>query len=62
MLLAWCARSSQRWAAWLSLDPGDNDTSRFWRHAAAALDHMHPGRGDGWAAARPPRRRRSKAL
>jgi LuxR family transcriptional regulator, maltose regulon positive regulatory protein len=29
--------------AWLSLDPGDNDPARFWRHAAAALDQVRPG-------------------
>ncbi|MEZ5239730.1 MAG: AAA family ATPase [Microthrixaceae bacterium] len=30
----------ERWerAAWLSLDAGDNDVVRFWRHVAAALD------------------------
>ena len=29
--------------AWLSLDAGDNDPVRFWRHVAAALDGVHPG-------------------
>ena len=29
--------------AWLSLDEGDNDPVRFWRHAAAALDRVRPG-------------------
>jgi hypothetical protein len=33
-----------RWpVAWLSLDAGDNDAARFWRHAAAALDRARPG-------------------
>jgi LuxR family maltose regulon positive regulatory protein len=29
--------------AWLSLDAGDNDPTRFWRHAASALDRVVPG-------------------
>jgi LuxR family transcriptional regulator, maltose regulon positive regulatory protein len=29
--------------AWLSLDAGDNDPARFWRHAVAALDLANPG-------------------
>ena len=33
-----------RWApAWISLDAGDNDPARFWRHAIAALDRVQPG-------------------
>ena len=33
-----------RWpTAWLSLDAGDNDPARFWRHAVAALDQARPG-------------------
>ena len=28
---------------WLSLDAGDNDPARFWRHAVAALDRVRPG-------------------
>jgi LuxR family maltose regulon positive regulatory protein len=42
-LLADWARHSRRLVAWLSLDPGDNDPARFWRHAAAALDQVRPG-------------------
>jgi LuxR family transcriptional regulator, maltose regulon positive regulatory protein len=42
-LLADWARHNRRPVAWLSLDPGDNDPARFWRHAAAALDQAHPG-------------------
>jgi LuxR family maltose regulon positive regulatory protein len=42
-LLADWARRSQRPVAWLSLDEGDNDPVRFWRHAAAALDTVRPG-------------------
>lgn len=32
--------------AWLSLDPGDNDPARLWRHLAAAIDRAVPGMGD----------------
>ena len=43
VLLADWARSGGRPAAWLSLDTGDNDPARFWRHAVAALDRARPG-------------------
>jgi LuxR family transcriptional regulator, maltose regulon positive regulatory protein len=42
-LLGDWARHSGRAAAWLSLDAGDNDPARFWRHVAAALDGVRPG-------------------
>jgi LuxR family transcriptional regulator, maltose regulon positive regulatory protein len=42
-LLADWARHNRRLVAWLSLDPGDNDPARFWRHAAAALERVSPG-------------------
>ena len=42
-LLADWARQRQRPVAWLSLDQGDNDPARFWRHVVAALDRMRPG-------------------
>ena len=42
LLSSW-ARCGQRPAAWLSLDAGDNDPARFWRHAVAALDRACPG-------------------
>ena len=42
-LLADWARSGDRAVAWLSLDAGDNDPVRFWRHAVAALDRARPG-------------------
>jgi LuxR family maltose regulon positive regulatory protein len=29
--------------AWVSLDAGDNDPTRFWRYVAAALGRAHPG-------------------
>jgi LuxR family transcriptional regulator, maltose regulon positive regulatory protein len=42
-LLGDWARRGGRAVAWLSLDPGDNDPARFWRHVAAALDRVRPG-------------------
>src|SRR5206468_9763006 len=45
-LLADWARRGNRPVAWLSLDAGDNDPARFWRHAVAALDGPCPGIGD----------------
>jgi LuxR family transcriptional regulator, maltose regulon positive regulatory protein len=43
VLLADWARRSQQPVAWLSLDVGDNDPARFWRHGVAALDQGRPG-------------------
>ena len=40
------ARRTERPAGWLSLDAGDNDPARFWRHALAALDLACPGIGE----------------
>ncbi|MGP8001768.1 MAG: hypothetical protein ACLPKI_31260 [Streptosporangiaceae bacterium] len=37
VLLADWARHGSRPVAWLSLDVGDNDPARFWRHVVAAL-------------------------
>jgi LuxR family maltose regulon positive regulatory protein len=31
--------------AWLTLDSGDNDSTRFWTHVVAALDALQPGFG-----------------
>ena len=45
VLLADWARRSRFPVAWLSLDAGDNDPARFWRHAVAALDRARPGTG-----------------
>jgi ATP/maltotriose-dependent transcriptional regulator MalT len=45
-LLANWLRSSGRPVAWLSLDVGDNDPVRFWRHVVAALDRARPGIGE----------------
>jgi LuxR family maltose regulon positive regulatory protein len=56
-LLADWARRSQRPVAWLSLDEGDNDPVRFWRHFAAALDRVRAGVGEQVAGLlRPPPR------
>jgi len=46
VLLADWARHSGYPVAWLSLDAGDNDPDRFWRHAVAALDRARPGTGE----------------
>ena len=46
VLLADWARRGGRPVAWLSLDAGDNDPARFWRHAVAALDRARPGTGE----------------
>ena len=43
VLLADWARRGQQPVAWLSLDVGDNDPARFWRHGVAALDQARPG-------------------
>jgi len=43
VLLADWARHGQPTVAWLSLDVGDNDPARFWRHCVAALDQGRPG-------------------
>ena len=42
-LLADWSQAGQRAPAWISLDAGDNDPARFWRHAIAALDRVQPG-------------------
>jgi LuxR family maltose regulon positive regulatory protein len=42
-LLADWAGEEGRAVAWLSLDEGDNDPVRFWRHVTAALDTVVPG-------------------
>ena len=43
VLLAEWVRRGPRPVAWLSLDAGDNDPARFWRHSVAALDRVRPG-------------------
>ena len=46
VLLADWAERCQFPTGWLSLDAGDNDPARFWRHAVAALDRARPGTGE----------------
>ncbi len=46
VLLADWAQWRDRPVAWLSLDLGDNDPARFWRHMVAALDGIRPGIGE----------------
>jgi LuxR family maltose regulon positive regulatory protein len=41
-LLADWTRRRQRPVAWISLDAGDNDPARFWRHVVAALGRVQP--------------------
>ena len=43
VLLADWVRRGRYPVAWLSLDAGDNDPARFWRHTVAALDRARPG-------------------
>ena len=43
VLLSEWVRGMTEPAAWLSLDGGDNDPVRFWRHVLAALDMVRPG-------------------
>ena len=43
ILLAEWARRGSSPVGWLSLDAGDNDPARFWRHTVAALDRVRPG-------------------
>ena len=46
VLMADWVQRSEHPAGWLSLDAGDNDPARFWRHAVAALDQARPGTGE----------------
>ena len=46
VLLSDWARRGGHPVAWLSLDTGDNDPARFWRHAVVALDRARPGTGE----------------
>jgi LuxR family transcriptional regulator, maltose regulon positive regulatory protein len=43
VLLAEWVRGLAQPVAWLSLDGGDNDPVRFWRHVLTALDTTRPG-------------------
>ena len=37
------APTNERSAAWLSLDPGDNDPAAFWTYVIASCRRRHPG-------------------
>jgi ATP/maltotriose-dependent transcriptional regulator MalT len=41
---AWCATTAAA-LAWVTIDVGDNDLSRLWRHVATAVDRVRPGLG-----------------
>ena len=45
LLADWVQRGG-RPVAWLSLDDGDNDPARFWRHIVAAICRARPGMGE----------------
>ncbi|MBV9577965.1 MAG: AAA family ATPase, partial [Chloroflexi bacterium] len=46
LLVDWTARvSSRATVAWLTLDRGDDDPVRFWRHVLAALEHQRVALG-----------------
>src|ERR671936_1593932 len=47
LLSAWCAtpEGQKLPVAWVSLDEGDNDPTRFWRYVLTALDRSVPGAG-----------------
>ena len=49
VLLADWARRGRHPVGWLSMDAGDNDPARFWRHVVAALDRARPGTGERMA-------------
>ncbi len=57
VLLADWARHGGRPVAWLSLDAGDNDPARFWRHVIAALGRARPAIGELAGPCRVPWRR-----
>jgi len=44
LLSAWVSQSAHD-VAWLSLDEGDNDRTRFWTYFIAALQKLHPDLG-----------------
>ena len=43
VLLADWAATGRRQSAWLTLDAGDNDPARFWRHLISSVDRTLPG-------------------
>ena len=45
LLTQWCAAAGGERVAWVSLDEGDNDPTRFWTYVVAALQTVEPGLG-----------------
>jgi len=44
LLSEWVSSTDPRGrVAWVSLDKGDNDPTRFWSYVIAALQTVHPG-------------------
>ncbi len=41
---AWCA-AREAAVAWVTLDAGDNESTRLWRYVATAVDRVRPGLG-----------------
>jgi ATP/maltotriose-dependent transcriptional regulator MalT len=50
LLSEWSAATDRR-TAWLSLDAGDNDPTRFWSYFVTALQTVHAGLGNAAMAA-----------
>ncbi len=44
LLSAWLEHAPNP-IAWISLEPGDDDLTRFWSYVFTALEHPHPGSG-----------------
>jgi len=51
LLAQWRAAAGGGRVAWVSLDEGDNDPTRFWVYVVKALDTVEPGVGANWLAA-----------
>ena len=47
LLAQWCATSGGGRVAWVSLDEGDNDPTRFWTYVVEALRTVEPALGSG---------------
>src|SRR5829696_2897791 len=45
LLGQWCAAAGGGRVAWVSLDEGDNDPTRFWEYVVAAFQTVEPGVG-----------------
>ena len=58
VLLAEWVRRGRHPVAWLSLDAGDNDPARFWRHAWPRWTGCGRGSASGWARCSDPTRHR----